>query len=294
MGGAMDIIIQAAIDGLLMGGVYAAIGLGLSLAYGVMGVVNWAHGETLMVSMFIAYYLTRFAGFDPYVTILINVLVLGGFGFVLQKFIFNKLINRGGKPWLNILLVTAGLSLTLQALANMAFGAEVKSVNTAYRGMLRAGEIFISRPKLIAFVVVILVTVALYVLIQRSETGRAIRATSQDRSTSQLMGVNSDRVFCVSFAISTALVALSGSLLIPFYSVHPYVGTAFTFKSFVIVALGGKGDIPGAVAAGLLIGVIETVGGSLFNNNIAQIFIFALFIIILLVRPQGLLTRRKG
>ena len=290
----MDLIVQAIIDGLLIGGVYAAIGMGLSLAYGVMGVVNWSHGETLMVSMFIAYYLTKYAGFDPYVTILINVAVLAVFGFILQKFIFNKLINRRGKPWLNILLFTAGLSLLLQYLANMAFGAEVKSVTTAYRGMLSVGYLYISRPKLISFTIAILVTAALYVLIQRSEMGRAIRATSQDRSTAQLMGVNSNRVFCISFAISTALVGLSGSLLIPFYSVHPYVGTSFTFKSFVVVALGGKGDIPGAMAAGLLIGMIETVGSAIFDNNIAQIFIFALFIIILLIRPDGLLTRKKA
>jgi branched-chain amino acid transport system permease protein len=290
----MTLVLQALIDGILIGGVYAAIGIGLSLAYGVMGVVNWAHGEMLMVSLYISYYLTRFAGFDPYLTILINFVVLGTVGFLMQKFIFNKLVNRGGKAWMNILLFTAGLGLALQALASIFFGAEVKSVITRYAGMLRIGDVLVSVPKLISFTIAIAATALLFFFIQRSETGRAIRATAQDRNTAQLMGINSNYVFCVSFALSLALVGISGSLLIPFYSVYPYIGSTFTFKSFIIVALGGRGNIPGALIGGLLVGMIEKLGGVFFNDNIAQILIFVLFIVILLVRPNGLLSKKNG
>lgn len=287
------LIIQSLIDGVLIGGVYAAIGMGLSLAYGVMGVVNWAHGETLMVSMFISFYLTKFAGFDPYVTALVNIAVLGVFGFVLQKFVFNRLLNRGTTAWRDILLFTAGMSLALQALFNMIFGAEVKSVTTRYGGMLRLGEILVSRPKLISFVLAAICCAGLYIFIRRSEMGRALRATSQDRPTAQLMGVNANFVYCVAFAISLGLVGLSGALLTPFYSVSPYVGATFSFKSFIIVALGGKGNIPGAMLAGVVIGIIEKIGGTLVGDNLAQIFIFILFIVILLVKPDGLLVKRK-
>ncbi|MGI5970760.1 MAG: branched-chain amino acid ABC transporter permease [Oscillospiraceae bacterium] len=289
-----SLIVQALIDGLLIGGVYAAIGLGLSLAYGVMGVVNWAHGEVLMVSMFTSFYLTKYAGFDPYLTAIVNIIVLGALGFFLQKFVFNRLINRGRVAWRDILLFTAGMSLALQSIFNMIFGAEVKSVTTRYSGMFHLGDILVSKPKLISFFFAALCCSLLYIFIRRSETGRSLRATSQDRSTAQLMGINANLVYCFAFAISLGLVGLSGALLTPFYSVSPYVGASFSFKSFIIVALGGRGNIAGALLAGLMIGIIEKIGGMLVGDNLAQIFIFVLFIVILLVKPNGLLAKRKA
>lgn len=288
-----QLIIQAIIDGMLVGGVYAAIGLGLSLAYGVMGVVNWAHGEVLMVSLFISIYLTKYAGFDPYVTALVNIVVMSIAGYVLQKFVFNKLLNRGGKSWRDMMLFTAGLSMFLQALFNLIFGAEVKSVTTKYSGMFNIAGIMVYKSKLISFAIAIICVVLLYIFIQRSEMGRSIRATSQDRQTAQLMGINADQVFCLCFGIGLALVGMSASLLTPFYQVTPYVGSAFQFKAFIIVALGGKGNIPGAMVAGILIGLIEKVGALLFDDKIAQIFIFVLFIAILLFMPDGIMSRKK-
>lgn len=289
----IDLLIQTLIDGILIGGVYAAIGLGLSLAYGVMGVVNWAHGEALMVSLYISIYLTKYAGFDPYLTALVNVVVMGAAGYLLQKFAFNRLINRGGPAWRDILLFTAGMSMFLQALFNMIFGAEVKSVNTQYSGMLSLGNMLISKSKTISFVLAVVVCVGLYYFIQKSEMGRSLRATAQDRNTAQLMGINANKVYCLCFAISLALVGLSAALLTPFYSVTPYVGASFCFKSFIIVALGGRGNIPGAMVAGVLIGIIEKFGGVLVGDKIAQIFIYVLFIVILLVLPNGLMMVRK-
>lgn len=289
----MSLILQALIDGILVGGVYAAIGLGLSLAYGVMGVVNWAHGEVLMVSLFISIYLTKYAGFDPYLTGIINVILLFAVGYVLQKGVFNKLINRGKMAWRDMMLFTAGMSLFLQALFNLIFGAEAKSTTTRYSGMLDAGGVMISKPKLISFVIALVCCVALYTFVQKSEMGRSLRATSQDRSTAQLMGINANQVYCLCFALSLAMVGLSGALLTPFYQVTPYVGSAFCFKSFVIVALGGKGNIPGALVAGILIGLIEKVGAFFFGDKIAQILIFVLFIAILIFKPDGIMARKK-
>jgi Branched-chain amino acid ABC-type transport system, permease components len=289
----MVLIIQSLVDGILIGGVYAAIGLGLSLAYGVMGVVNWMHGEMLMVSMFISFYLTKFAGFDPYMTAIVTILVAGSAGFLLQRYVLNTLVHRSKLAWRDILLFTAGAGMALQAAFNMGFGAEVKAVETKYSGMMRVGEILISKPKTISFVIAVVCCVGLYFYLQHSEAGRALRATAQDRSTAQLMGINADFVFGLAFALSLGLVGLSGALLIPFYSVNPYVGSAFSFKSFIIVAMGGKGNIPGALMAGIVISVIEKVGGYFVGDNLAQIFIFILFIVILIVRPDGLLVRTK-
>lgn len=288
-----ELLIQALIDGILIGGVYAAIGLGLSIAYGVMGVTNWAHGEVLMVALYISIYLTKYAGFDPYLTALVNIVVMGAAGYLLQKVAFNKLVNRGKAAWRDILLFTAGMSMFLQALFNMIFGAEVKSVNTRYSGMFELGNMMISKPKTISFVLAVICCVALYYVIQKSEIGRSLRATAQDRNTAQLMGINANQVYCICFAISLAMVGLSASLLTPFYSVSPYVGASFCFKSFMIVALGGKGNIPGAMVAGLLIGIIEKFGGVLVGDKIAQIIIYILFIVILLVLPNGLMERKK-
>ena len=289
-----SLLIQALISGILIGGVYAAIGMGMSVAYGVMGVVNWAHGEMLMVALFISYYLTKLAGFDPYLTAVVNIVVLGALGYFIQLTMFNKLVNRGSKvAWRDILLVTAGLSLLLQSLFNMIFGAEAKSVSTRYSGFLKLGEIRVQKPYIISFVVAIVVCAALYWFIQKSEMGRSLRATSQDRTTAQLMGINANRTFCLSFAISMALVGMGAALLIPFSPASPYVGASYTFKSFIIVCLGGKGNIPGALVAGLLIGVIEMVGRMLWSDSVAQIIILVLFIVILLVRPDGIMVRRK-
>ena len=289
----MSLIIQAIIDGILIGGVYAAIGLGLSLAYGVMGVANWAHGEVLMVGLFISIYLTKYAGFDPYLTALVNIVVLGVVGYFLQKGVFNKLTGRGKLAWRDVMLFTAGMSMFLQALFNLIFGAEAKATSTRYSGMFDLSGIMVSKPKLISFAIALICCVALYIFVQKSEMGRALRATAQDRSTAQLMGVNSNMVYCVCFALSFALVGLSSSLLTPFYQVTPYVGAAFQFKAFVIVALGGKGNIPGAMVAGLLIGLIEKVGAYFFDDKIAQIFVFILFIAILLFMPDGIMTKKK-
>lgn len=290
-----SLIIQTLIDGILIGGVYAAIGMGMSIAYGVMGVVNWAHGEILMVSLYISIYLTKYAGWDPYLTALVNIVVMGALGYFLQATCFNRLINRDSKvAWRDILLFTAGMSMLLQAVFNMIFGAEAKSVDTKYSGMISIGSIMLSKPKVISFVVAAVMCALLYLLIMKSEMGRSLRATSQDRGTAQLMGVNANRVYCIAFAISLALVGMAGALLTPFYSVTPYVGASFCFKSFIIVALGGKGNIPGAMLAGVLIGIIEKVGGLFIGDNFAQIIIMVLFIVVLLVKPNGLLASRKA
>ena len=289
----MSLLIQSLVDGILIGGVYAVIGLGLSLAYGVMDVVNWMHGQVLMVAMYLSFFLTKYAGMDPYLTAIATITCAAAAGFLIQKFTLTPLMQRSNVAWRDILLFTAGAGMALEALFNMIFGAEVKAVSTRYSGMLEVGTIMVSIPKLISFVIAILCCILLYIYLQRSEAGRALRATAQDRTTSQLMGVNANRVFAIAFAISLGLVGFAGALMIPFY-VIPYVGNSFSLKSFIIVAMGGKGDVFGALLAGVVIAVIEKVGAFFVGDNIAQVFIYILFIVILIVRPNGLLAKKKG
>lgn len=290
----MSLLIQSLVDGILIGGVYAVIGLGLSLAYGVMDVVNWMHGQVLMVAMYLSFFLTKYAGMDPYLTAIATITCAAAAGFLIQKFTLTPLMQRSNVAWRDILLFTAGAGMALEALFNMIFCAEVKAVSTRYSGMLEVGTIMVSIPKLISFVIAILCCILLYIYLQRSEAGRALRATAQDRTTSQLMGVNANRVFAIAFAISLGLVGFAGALMIPFYSVNPYVGNSFSLKSFIIVAMGGKGDVFGALLAGVVIAVIEKVGAFFVGDNIAQVFIYILFIVILIVRPNGLLAKKKG
>ena len=290
----MSLLIQSLVDGILIGGVYAVIGLGLSLAYGVMDVVNWMHGQVLMVAMYLSFFLTKYAGMDPYLTAIATITCAAAAGFLIQKFTLTPLMQRSNVAWRDILLFTAGAGMALEALFNMIFGAEVKAVSTRYSGMLEVGTIMVSIPKLISFVIAILCCILLYIYLQRSEAGRALRATAQDRTTSQLMGVNANRVFAIAFAISLGLVGFAGALMIPVYSVNPYVGNSFSLKSFIIVAMGGKGDVFGALLAGVVIAVIEKVGAFFVGDNIAQVFIYILFIVILIVRPNGLLAKKKG
>ena len=286
------VLFQALIDGFLIGGVYAISGMGLSLAYGVMGVVNWAHGQSLMVAMFISFLLTKYAGFDPYLTAFVSIAILGAFGYFLQGTVYNRFLEKRTAAWRDILLFTAGLGTVLTATFNMIFGAEVKSVQTVYSGMFQVGEMMISKPKLISFILAIVICIALYFVLQKTDMGRSLRATAQDRNTAQLMGINANRVYCICFAISMGLIAISGALLIPFYSVNPYVGASFSLKAFIIVAIGGKGNIPGTMIAGILIGVIEKLVGVFLGDNIAQVFIYLLFIVFLLVKPNGILAKR--
>lgn len=288
------IYLQALLDGVLLGGVYATIAVGLSLAFGVMGIINWAHGGFLMVSMFIAYSLCLFCGWDPYLAMFVCMIVLFIVGYFIQKFVFNPLLKKEtAREPLSVLLSTAGLSMVLTNVATMIFGSYVLGVNTAYSGKtLWLGDIMVSVPKLISFVIAIAATLLLFLFLQKTEQGRALRATAQNRNVARLMGINVDRSYCLAFGISLGLVGIAGALLIPSFSVYPTVGDLYSNRAFIIVVLGGKGDIMGALAGGLIIGIIERIGAVLVSESFGVIMSFVLFIVMLLFKPTGLFTKK--
>lgn len=288
----MSIVLQALFDGILIGGVYATIGLGLSLSYGVMNIINWSAGETLMVGLYLSWAMITFLGFDPYLTIIPVMIIMTICGYALQRTVFNNMIVKGKAQYrINILLFTSGLGISLASLAEILLGAQPVTAKTVYTGKtLVISDIFLSIPKLVSFGIAVIATVGLFLFIQHSETGRAIRAISQDRTAAQLMGINANKVYCIALAISYVAIGISAALLIPYYPVQPSVGETFSFKALIVVVLGGKGNILGALVGGLVVGVVEKLGAFLWSDAYSQGLIFLLFIVILLVRPEGLLS----
>lgn len=291
------LLVQAILDGIMLGGVYATLALGLSIAYGVMHIISWATGETLAIGLFLAFVLVNEFGMDPYLTIIFTFLALGALGFFMQKTMINRIIDRSGdRAGPNALLFTAGYGYVVSSVLEMIFGTLSRSANTVYTGksISIADKIYLPVPKVIACVIAVIATIILYFFMHRSEMGRAIRATSQDRKTAQLMGINAKLMFCIGFAISFAMLGLTASLMIPYYPITPYIGTAFSFKAFVIVAIGGKGNILGALGGGMFVALVEKILGSLVSDPFAQIVVFCLFIIVLLVKPEGLMNKKQA
>ena len=287
--------LQALVDGISLGGIYATCAMGLSLAFGVMGMVNWAHGEFIMLSMFLSYILVTKISIDPYLTLFINAAVFFVIGYMLQKFLFNNILKKEiDREPLSVLISTAGLSMVLFSIATMIFGSNAMTAPTKYMGKtIWLGDVMFSVPRTISFVIAIITTIALYLFIQKSELGRSLRATSQDRNVAKLMGINTDKAYCIAFGIALALVGIAAALLIPNYSVYPKVGAIYSFKCFVIVVLGGKGNIRGCLAGGIIIGIIERLGAILWTESYAQVLVFALFILMLIIKPNGLFSKSK-
>ena len=288
--------LQALIDGLLIGGVYAVIAIGLSLAFGVMRIVNWAHGELLMLSIYTSYFIFTWFGIDPYLLMFLTAVLMAGFGYILQRFVISNMLAREKEVEpISVLLFTAGLGVFLSNLALVIFKGNPRTATTVYTGRsLHVGMLYVSVPKLISFVIAMGCTVLLYYFLQKSETGRAIRAASQNRNVVTLMGVNIKRLYNIAFAISVGMVGFAGALLLPYSSVQPTSGTTYSFKSFVIIVLGGQGSVIGALISGLLVGIIEKVGTLYFSDTTAQIAVFAVFVLVLLLRPNGLFGRKQG
>ncbi len=285
---------QLVISGILLGGIYALSSIGLTLIFGVMKIVNFAHGEFLMLAMYASFWLFQWFHLDPYVSMLISVPLF----FLLGLLTYNVFIKKTiGAPILAQIFVTVGLSIIIENLALLFWSADFRSVSLPYLGhpfilgpfpALGIEEIIINKARLIAFVFGISLSFAFYLFMKFSFLGKVIRATSQDRTTALLMGININKVYRVTFAMGILLVGIAGALMIPIYTVHPFVGFEFVLIMFVVVVLGGMGSIVGAVIAGLFIGVVEVFSGFLIGPESKQAVYFLVFIAVLVIRPSGL------
>jgi branched-chain amino acid transport system permease protein len=283
------VIAQVILSGLLSGGIYALVAIGLNLVFGVLRIINFAHGEYLMLAMYGAYWLWRL-GIDPYVAIVLIVPLMALFGAATERLLIRYTLTAHAHVKI---FVTLGLSVALQNLALLFFRADYLSVRTPYQTTtLALAGLAISVPRLIACAMMLVSAVGLHLFLHRTDYGKAIRATAQDSTTARLMGINVDRVYMVTFAIGAGLVGLAGCLLTPIYYVFPTVGTDFVLVAFVVVVLGGLGSLGGAVVGGFLIGMVEQLSGFFIDTSLRQIVYFALFIAVLVVRPAGLFGQR--
>ncbi|MFG1185952.1 branched-chain amino acid ABC transporter permease [Xanthobacter aminoxidans] len=285
----------AVVNGLLIGGIYGGVALGLSLIFGVLRVVNFAHGSLLMVGLYTAYWLQALACIDPYASVIFTVPLLFCMGYFIQRVIIAPLIWRESalvvEP-LSALLLTAGVYLVIDNLALMAFGPDVRSASTSLdMPPIMLGPIPVNMQRFIGFSAAILAAIGLVVWLRQTRMGRAIRATAQNRDAAALSGIDVPMIYAVTFGVGTALLGLFGSLLATFIPITPNVGLSFGIRSFIVVVLGGIGSIPGSILGGLVIGVFEAIASQFVPATSAAILSLGLFILILLVRPGGLMGK---
>jgi branched-chain amino acid transport system permease protein len=282
----LAIVVPSVLNGLTTGAVYALIALGLTLIYGVLHIINFAHGASLMLALYGVYLLKQHLGIDPYMALPVMVAGMFVLGYVLQRVVINRASH--GKDE-NILLVTLGLSIVMENLALLAFQSDTRTIETAYTlTTVQIGPAFIALSKLIAFAGALVVSALLLFMITRTDLGRAIRAVSKEKQGARLMGIDVDHIYAMSFGIGLACLGAAACFLLPAYYVNPQVGSGFVLVAFTIVVFGGMGSFSGALIGGLVIGVVESLGGLFLGESLGQIGIFLIFIGVLLFRPQGL------
>ncbi len=293
---------QAMVTGMLIGGVYGLVAMGLTLIFGVLDIINFAHGALLTVGMYSTFVLYDRYGIDPYLAILIVAPLLFIIGAIVQRLIIHPARNA---PAHNQLLLTLGLALFIENLMLVLFTATPRSIRLAYgRGETALGPLIIdfpirlagttiTLPKLAAFLFALLLTALLFLLLQRTDLGRAIRATAQDKEGARIVGINIDQINLVTFGLGTACVGAAAAIVMPFLAVDPLVGNTFNITAFVIVVLGGMGSIPGALIGGLIVGLTQELGVVFAPSSTKLIGVFIVFILVLMFRPEGILGRRS-
>ncbi len=280
------ILVTAVINGLMTGAVYALVALGLTLIYGVLHIINFAHGALLSAALFAAFFAYQKLGLDPYLAI---VLIAPGFfalGYALQRFVIGPASHGDDR---NMLLVTLGLAVLIENALLYEFHADTRTIELAYSfKTINFGFTFVSLSRLISFVAVFVVALVLWLIMTLTGTGKAIRAVAKEKLGAELAGIDVAHIYAMTFGLGTACVAIAACLLIPTYYVNPSAGNAFVLVAFTIVVLGGMGSVPGALIGGLVIGVVESLGGFFFGESLGQVGIFLIFIAVLLFRPRGL------
>lgn len=286
----IPILLQVILSGIMLGGIYSLVSMGLTLIFGVVQIVNFAHGEFLMIGMFVTYWLwATFSGFDPIISVFIVMPLMFLFGITVYRLFFARVREKNDEVKI---FLTVALSLVLQNLALLAFKADYRTVRTGYSEMyFRLAGITLGYPKFFAFGSSILLSAGLAFFLIKTDFGKAMRAAAQDSEVAQLMGINTDRIYMLSVGLASAITGAAGAVIMPYFYVFPMVGASFTLISFCVVIMGGLGNVKGAFWCGLILGIAEALGAYLISADSGVMVSFILLVLILLFRPQGLLSK---
>ncbi|MCE5241576.1 MAG: branched-chain amino acid ABC transporter permease [Syntrophobacteraceae bacterium] len=285
-------ILEDAINGILMGSIYGLMALGLTIIFGVLKVINFAHGSLLMVGMYAAFWAVTLTGLHPYLALVLVVPVMYLFGHLMQDIIVKPIFKaeKDVREPTTVIIVTTGVWYVLDNLSLLLFGPQYRTLqaNPLKGKMLEISGMMISVPKLWGFLAAVATAAAIYWFFQKTRMGRAIRSTSLDREAASLMGINQYRVYNIAFGIGTATAGVAGVTLVPFYNVYPTVGVLFDIKCYIIVVLGGLGSIAGAMLGGIIVGLIESIGPGFMTATWTEAIVYGLFLLVLFIKPSGL------
>jgi branched-chain amino acid transport system permease protein len=285
------LLLQLFIQGILLGGIYGLIAVGLSLIFGVMGVINFAHGPMMVMGMYVSYWVLMLLGIDPYLSLILVAAAIFIVGYLIQSLVVNRILDF---PEAMQVLPLVAIGLILENAALLFWGPDPRSPKTALGlAMLPLGSATIDVSRLIAFSLAIIITLAIFLFLKGSDLGKSIRAAADKRTAATLIGIKVDRINNFSFALGAATTGAAGALLIPLMPVSPHLGHDFTLTAFVVVILGGLGSLPGAFVGGMILGVTESISVLFVPPTMKQIVSFGLLIIVMLLRPQGLFGGRR-
>ena len=285
----VDIILQAIVAGLMMGMIYALIAAGLSLIFGLMEIVNFAHGEHLMLSMFSSFWLWQLFGLDPLYSVAVTILLMAFCGVVTHYFLIRYILKA---KMLIQICATFGLSIFMRSVAQFLWTPDYRSIeNPLLEGRLELGSIFIGQPQLYASLVCLIAFIGLYLFVSKTRTGLALQATAQDRHAAEVMGIPSNKMYAIGWAVGLGCVAVAGAMMTNYFFIFTDVGIYFALFAFVAVALGGFGSIIGCLYAGVIIGLVESLGGLLIDPSFKLLYVFVIYLLVVIYRPQGLFGR---
>jgi len=299
----LEVLLQTLISGVLLGGLYALIGIGMTIIMGVMKIINLAHGELMMVGMYIAFVLFSFFHIDPYLSVFIAAPALFLLGVVIQKYLINPVLKVESILPENQVILTVGIGMVLANVATIIFKSDYRQTPVDYstkawylRDLWKNSpiELSLSMPWSVSFVIAVLITISLWFFLTRTDTGKSIRATAQDRDAALLMGVNVDRMRVITFGLGSSLVGAAGCLFIPIYYIYPDIGGQFTLIAFVITILGGLGSTVGAIIGGLILGIFESLTATYIGMGWAPVGRFMIFVAALIFLPGGVASLLKA
>jgi len=288
----IDLIAQTAANGVLLGGIYALAALGLSLVFGIMDVVNLAHGHLLMIGGYVAIILLAMLGLSPLVGMLVAIVVLFVLGIVLERLLLDQVVDVGVEQ---PILVLFGVALVLQNLGQFFLGSDAQSTELGFNlPSLAFGPIQLSSSRTVTFVLAVVLVALTWLFMERTSTGHAIRATAQNRDAARYVGIDTDRIYMITMGIGSALAGAAGALLSMLFPIDPYVGWSYLLTTFAVVVLGGVGSIGGTLVGGVIIGTAENLTALFVGGSYRDVMTFAIFLVVLLVRPQGLFGTGGG